>query len=191
MRHGCPVHADVELVAEFQELSARELGPVVRDDGVGHSEAVDDVGEERHRLLCPKICDGAHLHPLRELVDSNHKVGVALGRLSQGPDDIQSPHDERPCDRDGLQDVRREIGLAGVELEPFAGAHDLAGVGDRGGPVEALAEHIAYEGAGCCVVAAHARMYIPEELVPLRDGHASLQNARHDALVHLAVNKGE
>jgi hypothetical protein len=68
----------------------------------------------------------------------------------------------------------REIGLAGVELAPFAGAHDLAGVGDRSGPVEALTERIAHEGAWCCVMAAHARMYIPEELAPLRDGHASL-----------------
>jgi hypothetical protein len=35
MRHGCPVHVDVELIAELQELSACELGPVVGDDGVG------------------------------------------------------------------------------------------------------------------------------------------------------------
>jgi hypothetical protein len=159
----------VELVAEFQELPARELGPVVGDDGIRHSEAVDDVGEERHRLLCPEIRDGAHLHPLGELVNSDQKVGETPGHLSQGPDDVQSPHGESPCDGDGLQDVRREIGLVGVELSPFAGAHDLAGVSDRGGPVEALAECITYEGAGCCVVATHARMYIPEELAPLRD----------------------
>jgi hypothetical protein len=68
-------------------------------------------------------------------------------------------------------------------LAPFAGAHDLAGVGDRGGPVEALVECIAHEGAGCCVMAAHARMYISEELAPLRDGHASLQDAGRSALV--------
>jgi hypothetical protein len=99
-------------------------------------------------------------------------VGVAPGRLPQGPDDIQSPYGERPCDGDGLQDVRREIGLLGVELAPFAGACDLAGVGDRGGPVKPLVECIAYEGAGCCVVAAHARVYVLEELAPLGDGHA-------------------
>jgi hypothetical protein len=54
------------------------------------------------RLLCPEIRDGAHLHPLGELVDSGQKVGVAPGRVSQGPDDVQSPHGERPCDGDGL-----------------------------------------------------------------------------------------
>jgi hypothetical protein len=99
-------------------------------------------------MLRPEICDGTHLHPLGELVDSDQKVGEAPGRLSQGSDDVQSPHGERPRDGDGLQDVSREIGLAGVELAPFACAHDLAGVGDRGGPVEALAKRIAHEGAG-------------------------------------------
>jgi hypothetical protein len=152
---------------------------------------VDDVGEERHRLLCPEIRDGAHLHLLGELVNSEQKVGEAPGRLSQGPDDVQSPHGKRPRDGDGLQDVCREIGLAGVELAPFAGAHDLAGVGDRGGPVEALAERIAHEGAGCCVMATHARMYIPEELAPLRDGHASLQDAGRGALVQLVADESE
>jgi hypothetical protein len=87
--------------------------------------------------------------------------------------------------------MHREIGLAGVEFAPFAGAHDLAGVGDRGGPVEALEKRIAHEGAGCCVMAARARMYIPEELAPLRDGYASLQDARRGALVQLAVNESE
>jgi hypothetical protein len=87
--------------------------------------------------------------------------------------------------------VHREIGLAGVKLAPFVGAYDLAGVGNRGGPVEALAERIAHEGAGCCVMAAHGRMYISEELAPLRDGHASLQDAGCGALVQLAVDESE
>jgi hypothetical protein len=87
--------------------------------------------------------------------------------------------------------MRREIGLAGIELAPFAGAHNLAGVGDRGGPVEALAERISHEGAGRCVMAAHARMNIPEELAPLRDGHASQQDAGRGTLVQLAVDESE
>jgi hypothetical protein len=70
--------------------------------------------------------------------------------------------------------VCREIGFAGVELAPLTGAHDLAGVSDRGRPIEALAERVAHEGAGCGVVAAHACVYIPEELAPLGDGYASL-----------------
>jgi hypothetical protein len=61
----------VELVAELQELSARELAPVVGDDGVGHSKPVDDVGEECYGLLCSDIRNGAHLNPLGKLVDGN------------------------------------------------------------------------------------------------------------------------
>jgi hypothetical protein len=34
MCDGRPVHADVVLVAELQELSASKLGPVVGDDGI-------------------------------------------------------------------------------------------------------------------------------------------------------------
>jgi hypothetical protein len=90
---------------------------------------------------------------------------------------MSSPHGERPHDGDGLQDVRREIGFAGIELAPFAGAYDLAGVGDRDGPIEALAECVAYESAGRGMVAADARVNVPEELTPLGDGHASLQDA--------------
>jgi hypothetical protein len=87
--------------------------------------------------------------------------------------------------------VRREIGLAGVELAPFVGAHDLAGVGDRGGPVEALAERVAHESVWRRVVAAYPRVYVLEELVPLRDGHAALQDSRRGALVQLAVDESE
>jgi hypothetical protein len=101
------------------------------------------------------------------------------------------PHGERPCDGDGLQDVRGEVGLAGVELAPFAGAHDLASVSERGGPVEAMAERIAHEGAGRGVVATYARVYIPEKLAPLGDGHASMQDAGGGAFVQLAVDESE
>jgi hypothetical protein len=69
--HGRPVNADVELVTELQELSARELGPIVGDDGVGHSKPVDDVSEERYGLLCAEVRDGAHLNPFGEFVDDN------------------------------------------------------------------------------------------------------------------------
>jgi hypothetical protein len=41
----------VVVLAEVQELPAGELGAVVGDDGVRDPEAMDDVGEERHRLF--------------------------------------------------------------------------------------------------------------------------------------------
>jgi hypothetical protein len=51
--YGGPVHPDVVVLAEVQELSASELGAVVGDDGVQDPEAMDDVGEECHRLFGP------------------------------------------------------------------------------------------------------------------------------------------
>jgi hypothetical protein len=90
-----------------------------------------------------------------------------------------------------LQGVSWEIGLAGVELAPFAGAHDLVGVGDYGGPIEALAERIAHESAKRPVVATHIRVDVSNKLVTMGDGDAPLQDARRGALVQLAVDYGE
>jgi hypothetical protein len=104
-------------------------------------------------------------------------VGVSPEHLSQGPDDVQPPHSEGPRDRNHLEGVSWEIGLAGVELAPFAGAHNLAGVRNCNGPIESLPECVAQEGAECRVVATHTCMNVSEELAPLGDGHASLQNA--------------
>jgi hypothetical protein len=59
----------VEFIAKLQEFPARELGPVVGDDGVRHSKVIDNVGKKRHRLLRPEIRNGAHLHPFGEFVD--------------------------------------------------------------------------------------------------------------------------
>jgi hypothetical protein len=41
------------------------------------------------------------------------------------------------------------------------------------------------------MVAAHTRVYMPEELAPLGDGHASLQHAGGGALVQLAVDESK
>jgi hypothetical protein len=67
-----------------------------------------------------------------------------------------------------------EIGLAGVKLAPFAGGHDLVGVSDRGGPIEALAERIAHESAQRRVVATHARVDVLNKLATMGDGDAPL-----------------
>jgi hypothetical protein len=41
------------------------------------------------------------------------------------------------------------------------------------------------------VVAAYSRVYVLEELAPLRDRHAALQDSGRGALVQLAVDKSE
>ena len=43
--HCRPVHTDVMLIAEVQELFAGELSDVVDDDDAGNPKPVDDVGE--------------------------------------------------------------------------------------------------------------------------------------------------
>jgi hypothetical protein len=51
--HGGPVHTDVVAFAKVQELFPSELGAIVSDDGVWDPKAMDDICEERHRLLGP------------------------------------------------------------------------------------------------------------------------------------------
>jgi hypothetical protein len=183
MRDCCPCHADVVVVTKLQEFLAGKLGAVVGNDGVRHSKPVDDVHEEGHDLLCHKIRDWACLDPLGEFVHDNQQVGVAPGRLSQGSDNVQPPHSERPCDGYGLQGVGQEIGLASIELATLAGPYDLVGVRDRGGPVEALAERIVHEGARCRVVAIHARMDVSNKLAVVGHGVAPLQDAERGACI--------
>jgi hypothetical protein len=55
-------------------------------------------------------------------------------------------------------------------MAPFTGAHDLAGISDRDGPIEALAECVAHDGARRRMVAAHALMDVSKELTPLGMG---------------------
>jgi hypothetical protein len=48
-----PVHTDVVVFAEVQELFPSELRAIVGNDGVWDPKAMDDICEERHRLLGP------------------------------------------------------------------------------------------------------------------------------------------
>jgi hypothetical protein len=84
-----------------------------------------------------------------------------------------------------------KVGLAGIKLAPLTGAYDLTGIRDRGRPVKALAEGIANEGARRCVVSTDPRVDVPQELAPLGDGHAPLQDAGGSALVQLTVDEGK
>jgi hypothetical protein len=84
-----------------------------------------------------------------------------------------------------------EIGFVCIKLAPLAGAHDLVGISDRGGPIEALVKCIAYEGARRRVVAAHACVDVSNEFPAMGDGDAPLQDPRRSALVQLTVDHGE
>jgi hypothetical protein len=53
----------VVVVTEIQELLSCKLRAVVGDDGVRDPEAVNDIGEESHRLLRSDVGDGPDLDP--------------------------------------------------------------------------------------------------------------------------------
>ena len=72
--------------------------------------------------------------------------------------------------------MNREMRLACVELTPFAGAHDLGGVHDRGGPIEPLSKCVADEGAWRRVVTAYAGVDVPNQLSTFGDRDTPLQN---------------
>jgi hypothetical protein len=59
-----PVNPDPVSVNELQELLAYEVGPIVCDDGVWHTELVDNVKEELDGDLGVGFGDGFHLDPL-------------------------------------------------------------------------------------------------------------------------------
>jgi hypothetical protein len=75
----------VVVVAEVEEFLPCELGAIVGNDRVGDAETIDDVGEERDRLLRVDVDNGSSLDPLRELVDRYEEVGEAPGACQSGP----------------------------------------------------------------------------------------------------------
>jgi hypothetical protein len=66
----------------------------------------------------------------------------APGRLLKRPHHVEMPHCERPCDGDGLERLRQEMGLSSVELAPLATLYDVLGVHYHRGPVESLSESL-------------------------------------------------
>jgi hypothetical protein len=123
MSNGRPEHTDVVVVTEIQKLFTNKLGAIVRDDIVGNPKTVDDVGEKEHSLLGPDAGDRTGLNPLGKFVNGNEQVGEATSYPSQGSDKVEPPNGERPCDRDSLQGVGREMGLSRKVLATFVGAY--------------------------------------------------------------------
>ena len=57
------------FVTELQKLFAGELSAVVGDNGVGDPKAMNNVGEEQHRILGSYAREGSSLCPFGEFVD--------------------------------------------------------------------------------------------------------------------------
>jgi hypothetical protein len=71
MSHDGPVHTDVVVTIEIQELLFSELCAMVRDNGVWDAGTMDDVHEESHRMLELNVREGPNLDPLGKFVDGD------------------------------------------------------------------------------------------------------------------------
>ena len=83
---------------------------------------------------------------------------------------IEPPDHERPRDGDRLECLGRQVGLLGIVLTPFIGAHNLFSVGYYGRPVEALSERISDQGPRCSMVPVDPTVDISQQLISLFDG---------------------
>ena len=73
-------------------------------------------------------------------------------------------------------------------MTPVIGAHNLFSIGYCGWPVEALSEHVSDQGPRCGMVPIDPTVDITQQLLPLFDGDAALQDPDVASLVELALN---
>ena len=80
------------------------------------------------------------------------------------------------------------MGLPSVVLTPFTGAHNLFSVGYYGRPREALSERVSDQGPRRGMVPVDSTMDITQQLLPLFNGDAALQDLGVASPVELAIN---
>ena len=73
-------------------------------------------------------------------------------------------------------------------MTPFVGAHNLFSVGYCGRLVEALLERVFNHGPRCGMVPADPAMDITQQLLPLFDGNAALQDPGAALPIELTLN---
>jgi hypothetical protein len=76
---GGPVHPNVIIIPEIQELLPGELGAIIGDDGVWDPKTENNVLDKIHHLFGVDLYQGSCLNPLSELVDRNMQVGQVIG----------------------------------------------------------------------------------------------------------------
>jgi hypothetical protein len=81
-------------------------------------------------------------------------VCEAPGCLPQRSDHVEPSHSKRPGERDSLERLRWKVSLLRVELATLATSHDVLGISDHCGLVEAFQEHAPEDRSGGHVVAA-------------------------------------
>ena len=68
------------------------------------------------------------------------------------------------------------MGLPSIVLTPFTSVHNLFSIGYCSRPVEALSERVSDQGPRCDMVPIDPTMDITQQLLPLFDGDAALQD---------------
>ena len=68
------------------------------------------------------------------------------------------------------------MSLPSIVLTPFVGVHNLFSVSYCGRLVEALSEHVSDQGSRCGMVTADPTVDVAQQLLPLFDGDAVLQD---------------
>ena len=118
-----------------------------RDDAVGDAKAADDALDELDGRARRDGADRLYFCPLSELVDGDVEVAVAPCRARERAQDAQAPYCERLREGDGTELLSQLVDFLGVKLACLAGLHESRGVLERGGPVEAIVERLACQGA--------------------------------------------
>ena len=118
---------------------------IVGDDAVGHTETADQTLDELHRRPCRDVPDCFHFCPLSEFVDGDIEVAIAPDSPWKRSQDVEPPDSKGPRERNGLKSLGRLVYLFGVELAYLASLDELGGALEAGGPVEVIAEILAYE----------------------------------------------
>ena len=152
---------------------------------------MDDVEEEQHILLGFECGDRPSFYPLCELVYDDKEVGVSFRCLLERSNQIEPPDHEGPCDGDHLECLGQEVSLPSIVLTPFAGVHDLLGVGYYSGLIEALSKCVSDLGSRRGMVTAYPIMDIALQTLPLFDGDAALQDPGVASLVEFTLHKNK
>ena len=83
------------------------------------------------------------------------------------------------------------MNLPSIVLTPFIGAHDLLDVGYCSGPVEALLECISNQNSSHGVVTTDPTVDITQQMLPLFNGDAELQDPGVASFVEFTLYKNE
>jgi hypothetical protein len=78
-----------------------------------------------------------------------------------------------------------------VELATFAASHDVLGISDRCGPVEALSERTSDDRSGGNVVATRPRVAVLQQLAPLIREDAVHEYSSRTLLVKIPIDEPE